>query len=260
MKEAVMKNAFRFVPLALLVAIGACDSPGPVAVDRALSPDAAGALSGQTVAQDIIIDYGGPADIYAGPGPAPTTESNRFTLENGGLHWASGTDVEYRITGTQPVAGANTAVESSVQTYGALISSSTFSRNDATTQVNACTNQPNTISWASIDGPGGILGETRPCYYVGIKELAGFEITLDSDDSWGTNGGASVFDVADVATHEFGHAVGLGHVSAPRDGCLTMFKYVIEGEIQKRTPGLGDKLGLAKLYGNTNTTAGSCGS
>jgi hypothetical protein len=88
----------------------------------------------------------------------------------------------------------------------------------------------------------------------------GFSITLDSDDSWGTNGGATVIDVGDVATHEFGHAVGLGHVGAPRDGCLTMYKFATWGEIQKRTPGLGDKLGMAALYGNTDTTPGSCGS
>lgn len=254
-----MRNPFLFLPVVALFAVGACEDAGPVAPNHPLPPDANASLVRQTLAEGLIVDYGGPADIYAGPGPAPTTESNRFTLENGGLHWASGSTVEYVITGTSPTAGANTAIENGVQAWDALISQVTFSHNDATAQTNPCTDQPNTVAWAPIDGPGGILGETRPCYYVGSKELAGFQITLDSDDSWDTNGSPSVFDVGDVATHEFGHAVGMGHVSAPRDGCLTMFKYVIEGEIQKRTLGLGDKLGLAKLYGNTNTTAGSCG-
>jgi hypothetical protein len=39
-----------------------------------------------------------------------------------------------------------------------------------------------------------------------------------------------------------------------------MYRYVIEGEVQKATPGLGDKLGLEVLYGNTDTSAGACGS
>jgi hypothetical protein len=37
-----------------------------------------------------------------------------------------------------------------------------------------------------------------------------------------------------------------------------MYKFATDGEVQKRTPGLGDKLGMAALYGNTNTSAGAC--
>jgi hypothetical protein len=39
-----------------------------------------------------------------------------------------------------------------------------------------------------------------------------------------------------------------------------MYRFAIQGETQKRTPGLGDKLGMAALYGNTDLSAGSCGS
>jgi hypothetical protein len=66
--------------------------------------------------------------------------------------------------------------------------------------------------------------------------------------------------VENTVTHEFGHVAGLGHVHAPHDGCLTMFPFVDLGEIQKRTLGLGDKLGMQRLYSSTDVTAGSCGS
>jgi hypothetical protein len=39
-----------------------------------------------------------------------------------------------------------------------------------------------------------------------------------------------------------------------------MYPYADYGEIQKRTLGLGDKLGMQRLYGSTDVSAGACGS
>lgn len=255
-----MRITCRFLCVVAVVAFTGCDAVRPVAVDSAIGSDARSALIRQNFAEEIVIDHVGPGDTHAGPGPHPTTESSRYSFLSGGIRWFSGSAVEYRIVGIEPVAGANAAVVAGEQVFDGLIPGRDFTLNGATTQVNPCTDLPNTIEWASIDGPGNVIGSTRPCYNVATKEVVGFTIILDSDDAWGTGGGATVFDVAGVAAHEFGHAVGLGHVSAPRDGCLTMYRYVIEGEIQKATPGLGDKLGLAVLYGNNDTSAGSCGS
>jgi hypothetical protein len=255
-----MRSACRFLCTAALVAISGCDAVRPTAVDPTIQPDAISALVRQTFVEEVVIDHVGPGDTHAGNGPHPTTESNRYSFLSGGIRWFNGATVEYRITGSEPFAGANAAIVAGEQVFDGLIAGRDFSRNDASTQLNPCTSQPNTISWASIDGQGSVIGSTRPCYNVATKELVGFTIILDSDDAWGTGGAATVFDVAGVAAHEFGHAVGLGHVSAPRDGCLTMYRYVIEEEVQKATPGLGDKLGLVVLYGNTDTSAGACGS
>jgi hypothetical protein len=235
-----------------------CDTPQPTALDHAVAPGAAASPEQRQFAQEIVIDYVAPHQ-HAGPGPHPSVESDRFALLSGGIRWFNGGTVEYRITGTAP-SGGNVAVVSGVQAWDALISQRAFAHDDGTSQVNPCTGQPNTISWTNIDGPGGTLGATAPCYELLSKEIVGFSVILDNGESWGTSGGATVFDVANVMTHEFGHAVGLGHVNAPRDGCLTMYRFAIQGEIQKRTPGLGDKLGMAALYGNTDLSAGSCGS
>ena len=39
-----------------------------------------------------------------------------------------------------------------------------------------------------------------------------------------------------------------------------MYPYAGLGETQKRTLGLGDKLGMQTLYGSTDVSAGACGS
>lgn len=47
--------------------------------------------------------------------------------------------------------------------------------------------------------------------------------------------------------------------NAPKDGCLTMYRFAGEEEIQKRTLGLGDKLGMQTLYGSADIAPGVCG-
>jgi len=54
------------------------------------------------------------------------------------------------------------------------------------------------------------------------------------------------YDVANIATHEFGHTYGLGHAAGDR--FETMYPYGYTGETLKRTPGNGDLAGINFLY------------
>jgi hypothetical protein len=56
------------------------------------------------------------------------------------------------------------------------------------------------------------------------------------------------FSIKDVATHEFGHAFGLGHVSESKDGNLTMSPTMMACQTGETTLGLGDVLGLEAKY------------
>jgi len=59
-------------------------------------------------------------------------------------------------------------------------------------------------------------------------------------------GAGSVYDVANIATHEFGHSYGLDHPAGAR--FETMYAYGYSGETLKRSPASGDRNGVAALY------------
>jgi hypothetical protein len=251
-----MRQGALYLP-ALLVVIAGCQSGDSLSPTTG-QPTTSNAVAPHDFAQETHVDYVKPPTTAAAP--VATTESDDYSLEDGGARWFTGSAVEYAIAGTQPIRNANSAVTTAVATVDGFITTRSFTRKDATTQTNPCTGTANTIQWTTIDGPGNIVAGTSFCYRVATKEIVGFSMIIDREESWSIGSTATTLDVQNTVTHEFGHAAGLGHVHAPQDGCLTMYPYVAFGEIQKRTLGLGDKLGMQTLYGSTDVTAGTCGS
>jgi len=100
-----------------------------------------------------------------------------------------------------------------------------------------------TIVWGRFSGPPG------------GRELVEWDAVFNSDYSFGnagpTNennlGDISVMDYQNIATHEFGHALGLSH---PDSTCVeeTMYAYADYGETKKRTLNPGDIAGVNELY------------
>jgi hypothetical protein len=99
--------------------------------------------------------------------------------------------------------------------------------------------------------PGDYLALT--CWWV---DRHGHTIEADirfnkAHFSWGVSipkGCTETFSIKDVATHEFGHAFGLGHVSESKDGNLTMSPTMMACQTSETTLGLGDVLGLEAKY------------
>ncbi|OGH19827.1 MAG: hypothetical protein A3D74_00965 [Candidatus Levybacteria bacterium RIFCSPHIGHO2_02_FULL_37_13] len=204
--------------------------------------------------EETFVDYS-----HAGPGPHPTTESNNFHLTQGGIKWFGGGTVKYEISGVEDVTGGNTAIETAEATLDGFVTTRTFIRDDASPTANLCGGN-NRVVWASIDGADGVLATASVCRNVATKEIAGFAVTLDTGESWATDGSSSSFDVENAAVHEFLHVGGLDHTNAPKDGCLTSYRFAGLGETQKRTLGLGDKLGMDTLYSTGDTSSGpGCG-
>ncbi len=69
----------------------------------------------------------------------------------------------------------------------------------------------------------------------------------DVDFDWSAVGAAGAMDFENIATHELGHSVGMGH---PDDSCTeeTMYRFASDGETKKQTLNSGDVAGISELY------------
>lgn len=79
------------------------------------------------------------------------------------------------------------------------------------------------------------------------REIVEWDQLYDLDFAWSTTGDPNSMDFDNIATHEIGHATGMGH---PDSSCEdeTMYAYASNGEIKKRDLFTGDITGINKLY------------
>ena len=93
------------------------------------------------------------------------------------------------------------------------------------TSVPTCVGSPqpqNVTEFGPITGGGGgILAAT--CTYTSGGTITNADVRMNTNFEWWTGGGCSgAFSVQGVQTHEYGHAVGVGHVTEAEHGNLTM--------------------------------------
>jgi len=109
----------------------------------------------------------------------------------------------------------------------------------------------NEVYFGDIDSEGAIAVTVVWGYFSGppkLRELVEWDQVYDQVDyDWSATGEPDKMDFENIATHEIGHAVGMGH---PDDSCIeeTMYRYAGFGETKKRTLEAGDKAGIAELY------------
>ena len=107
------------------------------------------------------------------------------------------------------------------------------------------------VTWKYIDGLYNKLGYTTFSYRTDTKAMTSATVTFDSGDKYFISptercgGSGSLFDIQNIATHEIGHAINLGHVS---DKLQSMYPSSLAGETLKRTLGNGDIRGISNLY------------
>jgi len=97
-----------------------------------------------------------------------------------------------------------------------------------------------TFVWGTMGGPSG------------SREIREFDQIYDDDGDWtwgdvATSGDTSQMDLANIATHEIGHAFGMDH---PKSTFTqeTMYAYASKGETTKRDLHDGDITGINLLY------------
>jgi hypothetical protein len=105
-----------------------------------------------------------------------------------------------------------------------------------------------TVGFGSL--PRGVLAMT--CWWTYNGRVIEADIKLNkSYYGWYINrpsGCRSRWSIEGVATHEFGHVYGLGHVSESGHATLTMSTMIRACQSSETTLGLGDVVGLRSLY------------
>jgi len=82
------------------------------------------------------------------------------------------------------------------------------------------------------------------------RQITEFDVMFDTDFTWDdATVDPALMDLQNIATHELGHAVGLGDLYNSECSTQTMYGYSGYGDIQKRDLASGDIVGLTLLYG-----------
>jgi|GEM_PF-939474 len=108
----------------------------------------------------------------------------------------------------------------------------------------------NTIDFGALSN-NSIIGVTSVWFTRRGKQIVEFDIRLNDYYAWGdadTNPNP-VMDLANITTHELGHAVGMDDIYTSTCAEVTMYGYSGYDEIKKRDLEPADVEGIQKMYG-----------
>jgi predicted Zn-dependent protease len=171
-----------------------------------------------------------------------------------GVKWSS-LPVNYVINPTNPQnlpeSFITSAISTSAETWDNATSRELF--NDSYT-INyyaqyGVQNFENAIVFGSYPN-NGVIAVTSIWYNRKTKQIVEFDMLFNTYYTWGdATQNSTVMDLQNIATHEFGHSVGLNDVYITQCSSVTMYGYSDYGETQKRTLEQPDITGLQKIYG-----------
>jgi hypothetical protein len=192
--------------------------------------------------------------------PTPSDEDPSYRLFRGGVKWASSAlPISYHVnptySGVDDLGAVVTAVNASFATWDSEVTVSLYDHATHNDTAGPGRDDYNTVSWSPLEV--GIVAQCTFWYWLHNKTLVEFDIVFSTDYLWGIDadgeGDADYltgkFDIQNVGTHEAGHTLVLEDLYVWKHSELTMYGYTTEGETKKRSLGLGDRLGVQKLYG-----------
>jgi hypothetical protein len=175
-----------------------------------------------------------------------------YRLISGGVRWTTTPVTYYISTVNMPSLDPSfvlSTITSSSETWDDATGTELFYTPTFTNNPVVSGDGVNTVGWGNLQP--GVIAVTQLWYNPATKEIVEFDMILNTYYAWGdaTTATDEVMDLQNIATHEFGHAGGLGDLKPPKDSELTMYAYSDHNEVKKRTLGVGDILGIQKLYG-----------
>lgn len=110
----------------------------------------------------------------------------------------------------------------------------------------------NSVGYVHIDGTGKTIAQVFLSYDINNpNHIIKAVMEYDHDEQWHTdvssNPPNTKFDAWNIAAHEFGHWLQLGH-STNMDA--TMYDFASKGETKKRTLHPDDQNGIRRIYNN----------
>jgi hypothetical protein len=220
----------------------------------------------RTVDADAFTDPFGAADAPSTTGPcARATTCPDYLLRS--ARWptdANGTAVinwkfndEGRRAVRAPAGLLENAVNAAMAQWSHWDSNIVFRYQGLTTAAfgapgkdGSCADGTNAVTWGKFDPD--IIAMAGICTDDAGKLVRDADLALNVTYHWeNINGKPSTrhsIDIQSIVTHELGHWLGLLDLYSPRDIHQTMSGYAGYGETNKRTPALGDIIGVQTLF------------
>ncbi len=192
---------------------------------------------------------------YAKPSAAITAQAKtELCYKLLGVKWKNA-PVSYAINPANPYqlseAFVTSAISTSAETWDAATSLELFDNTygiDYTAQYGTQDFKNSAVFGEYSDN--NVIAVTSIWYTRVGKQIVEFDMLFNTKFAWGeATIAGGVMDLQNIATHELGHATGLGDIYRSTCSSVTMYGYSGYGELQKRTLELPDIIGLQKIYG-----------
>lgn len=156
------------------------------------------------------------------------------------------------VPSTVGSTNAQTAINNAFSAWTTASPTKIFTYVGTTTIKGAKRDGKNVIAWRGISGSA--IGVTYIWYYPSTGQLVEVDTIFNKNFKWtftpystDCGGVCGTFDVQNIATHEFGHWVGLDDLYNINDEDLTMYGYGDKSELKKDTLGTGDMVGATTV-------------
>jgi|SRR5918999_1332104 hypothetical protein len=180
--------------------------------------------------------------------------SSVFGYTLNGRKWFTSSDARFFYNGANGATCCLSASEQQSQIVSGITPWAIASFGGSTSASGAKRDGVNAISWGKLGGTTlGVTNyvstntsQTQVCNGNLLARFQEVDVRFNNQFRWmNANNCSSGFDLAGVSTHEFGHAVGLGHTDVPG---ATMFPSVGACDFSISSLAADDKSGYSAIY------------
>lgn len=184
--------------------------------------------------------------------------SSAFAYSLNGRKWFSSSDARFFLNNSNGPSCCLSSSQQSSQINSGINAWGIASNGGSTTRSGAKRDGQNVVSWGKLGGTTlGVTNyistdnsQSQVCNGNLIYRFVEVDVRFNNAFSWQTSSGCSNgFDLAGVSTHEFGHAVGLGHTNVSG---ATMFPSVAACDFSISSLANDDRSGYQSIYSGCN--------